>query len=448
MTHRVTTTLKFLSFIFTVLAIAGLAVPAQAQQFQSIGPLFFTKPFGGANPLPQVIQITSTTTAFSYTVAAATNSGGAWLSTSPSGFCCTTPDSVRAIVNPAANLAAGTYTGQLTFTASGVTTMVVPVTLIVAAAGGTYLDYMPGGLSFTAKPAAASFATQTFQVRNGGTGTLGWTLTASTSNAGNWLTVSATSGTAPTFVTVGINPANLPNGGQLTAAYSAILTFQGAGTTMTVPISVTLADPAFQQQSGLHFTRVFGSEDPPPQMLTLSSTGTATSFTATAMSANGGNFVVVSPSGFCCNTPATVAVSVATDVSLAAGNYVGQVLFDNGKNAIVVPVTLTVLPVGTPFLENIAGQLSYSLKTGGGGNPPAKTVQVRNGGPGASNWTVTATTSNNGNWLTVTPNTGAAPTFVSVGVIPANLPNGGLLAGVYSGQLRFDSSGSIMTVPA
>ena len=143
-------------FLFFAM-LAVVSAPLQAQTFAPINQLFFTKSFGGANPLPQVLEIASTTTNFNYSVSSTTNSGGAWFSTTPSGNCCTTPNSVRAAVNATA-LAVGTYTGQITFGGGVGGNMVVPVTLIVAPLGGTYFDNMPGGLSFTAKTGGASFA--------------------------------------------------------------------------------------------------------------------------------------------------------------------------------------------------------------------------------------------------------------------------------------------------
>jgi hypothetical protein len=74
-------------------------------------------PVGGANPLPQIVTITSTTSsAISFTQAVSTTSGGAWLSVSPCNpYSCTTPYPVTVGVS-AAGLAAGTYQGQVVFT--------------------------------------------------------------------------------------------------------------------------------------------------------------------------------------------------------------------------------------------------------------------------------------------------------------------------------------------
>src|SRR5258708_24072536 len=106
----------FLAIIFASALVLTIAGPLHAQQFAHIDPLVFTKPFAGANPLPQVLSVASTGTAFSFTATASTSTGGSWLSVSPSGFCCTTPAPVSVIVNADVTLAAGTYSGQVVFT--------------------------------------------------------------------------------------------------------------------------------------------------------------------------------------------------------------------------------------------------------------------------------------------------------------------------------------------
>ena len=82
--------------LFAILALAfvsTLASPLHAQTFQTVPALAFTKAFAGAEPLPQVLTIAYTDqTTVRFTVAASTNSGGSWLSTSPTGGgCCFTP---------------------------------------------------------------------------------------------------------------------------------------------------------------------------------------------------------------------------------------------------------------------------------------------------------------------------------------------------------------------
>jgi len=151
-----------LQVLFALLALTfalTLASPLQAQSFQTVPALAFTKAFAGAEPLPQVLTIAYTDqTAVRFSTSATTNSGGSWLSVSPAGGgCCFTPLAVQAIVT-AGNLAAGTYTGQVVITnfSNGAITMTIPVTLTVAASGATFFDDMAGKLSFSMKTSVAA----------------------------------------------------------------------------------------------------------------------------------------------------------------------------------------------------------------------------------------------------------------------------------------------------
>ena len=438
---------NFASGVFLTFAlVAGLSGSLAAQTFKPNDPLFFTKPFGGANPLPQILNISSTGAAFSFTATASTSTGGSWLSVSPSGFCCTTPSTVQVIVNATVSLAAGTYNGQVVFSA-GANTLTVPVTFVVAAPGATFFDNLPGGLSFTAKTGVTSFTSQPLNVRNGGQGTLNWSVTATTFDNGPWLNVSNGSGTAPSFVTIGINAANLPNAGQVAGVFDGMLQFSGAGSTITVPISVTVGANVFEQMNGLSFTKPFAGQDPLPQFLQAASTGTAFTLTASAVSATGGDWITVSPSGFCCTTPAAVSVSVNPAITLAAGVYTAQVFLTSATTSIVIPVSLTVAPAGSTFLDNMAGQLSFTVKTGGSVSPPAQVIQVRNGGTGVLSWTLVSSTFDNVPWLNVSATTGTAPSYVSVSISVASLPDGGLISETFSGQLLFQDANSSVTVP-
>ena len=232
----------------------------------------FTKVFGGANPLPQVVMVASAGASFNFTVAASTSTGGSWLSVStvPSCGLCSTPEAVTATVNANVTLAAGSYTGQIVVTSQfGAVAMTVPVTLIVAPAGGAFLDDLPGQASFFLKTAGTSITSQDLQVRNGGPGTLSWTATSSTSDGGAWLLLSAAAGTAPSTVTVNVNAAALPGAGLIAGTFVGQLVFQGNATTVTVPVSVTVGDNVYRQINPISFVKPFGGADPLPQTLTV-----------------------------------------------------------------------------------------------------------------------------------------------------------------------------------
>src|SRR5580658_5594925 len=124
--------IKSYLLILAVAAIIGLCSTMQAQKFQSVPALAFTMPFGGANPLPQIVTSASTSTSFGFYQKTSTSSGGNWLSApncNNGDYPCGTPSTVAVIVS-ASGLAAGTYQGQIEFiSTSNSSTMTVPVTL-------------------------------------------------------------------------------------------------------------------------------------------------------------------------------------------------------------------------------------------------------------------------------------------------------------------------------
>jgi uncharacterized repeat protein (TIGR01451 family) len=80
-------------------------------------------------------------------------------------------------------------------------------------------------------------------------------LIGSTFNGANFLTVSAQTGTAPTQITLGVLPENLPDGGATAGVYTGQLLFLAAGSTVTVPISVSVGDAESDRTDPLSFAK-------------------------------------------------------------------------------------------------------------------------------------------------------------------------------------------------
>jgi hypothetical protein len=436
--------------VLSTVLVCGVRL--QAQGFEPVPAISFNKPFGGANPLPQLLTVATTGSTLRYTATAATSSGGAWLQISPQGTgCCFTPEAITVSAVPAVSLAAGTYQGQIAITEypSGANTLTVPVTLEVLPTSSSFFDNVPGQMSFFVESGGSPPA-QPVEIRNGGSGTLNWTLTRSTFNGGSWLSLSASSGTAPSLVTIGVNKSGLPGGGTLAGTYVGQIVLHAASGNITIPVSVVVSANVFKQVNAINFTKPFGGANPLPQVLTVASSGTTVRFTATAVNANGGNWLTLSPSGVgCCFTPEAMQVGVNAASSLAAGSYTGQVTFTEypgGTMSMTVPVTLTVAPSGAPFFDNVQGQMSFSFETSMNG-PPPQTVEIRNKDIGILNWNLIASTSDGANWLNIAAPSGTAPSSVAVGIVPASLPGGGAIAGTYVGELVFRTSGSSVSVP-
>ena len=429
-----------------------VSVAVGASVLAQVNPIDFNQVFGGANPLPQVLTVAGVGTVLDYTVAVSTANGGSWLTVSTPSGCspCVEPSTITVTPNPSATLAVGSYTAQIvvTPTAAGSTSITIPVTLTIASAGGIFFDNTPGQMSFSTVQ-NGTVTSQTIDIRNGGSGTLAWTVTGSTADGSNWLTLSSVSGVAPSLITVGVLVANLPNGGAIGGTFIGQLLFTAAGTSVTVPISVVVGGNVFNQVNPISFTMPFGGANPLPQTLSIAGVGAAFSYTFTSSTATGGAWLTVSSPTACpCEAPGTVTAAVTASPTMAAGTYTGQIVVTSSSRlSMTVPVTLTVAATSDPFFDDVPGQLSFSMVTAAAEGPPAQPIQIRNGGSGTLFFTLVTSTADGGAWLTASAASGTAPSQVIIGVVPANLPNRGSLAGTFVGQLSFLSAGSSVTIP-
>jgi hypothetical protein len=330
----------FVGELIFQLASGSVTVPVTVvvgdSVFRQVNAISFTKPVNGANPLPQTLMAAS----------------GAWLSVANASFnnctLCSTPQSFRAIVNAGPTMPVGSYTGQIVFTArDGTLTLTVPVTLTVAdPTAGAFFDNLPGQVSFSFPTGSAAPPSQTLQIRNAGSGTLSWTLDTSTADGGNWLNASVQSGTAPSLVTVSVTKQNLPDQGLIAGTFVGELVFRTGSQSITVPVSVVVGSGVFRQ-----------------------------------VTATGGSWLTVDNASFnnctLCSTPLTLTAVVNADATMALGTYTGQIVLTarDSTQTLNVPVTLTVAdPAAGPFFDNIPGQMSFSLQTGGAA-PPSQAVR-------------------------------------------------------------------------
>jgi hypothetical protein len=439
-----------LCFVVMIAAFPGSIL---AQTFESIPALRFSKTFGGGDPLPQLITVASTGANFAFNATATSTTGGSWLTISPSAFgCCTsTPTAVTVLANPAVTLAAGTYTGQILVKAnSGTAALTIPVSMTIHATTDNYFDQVAGGLTFTLQTNGLTPPAQTLQIRNAGAGTLPWTAAISTADGGGWLSISAASGTAPATPAVAITLAKLPGLGLTAGTFTGQVALKTTADTVTVPITVIVADSVFRQVNPLNFAKVYAGANPLSQVITVASTGAQFAFYAVTQNSTGGSWLTITPSayGCCTSTPQAITVSVNPAVTLAAGTYSAEVIVrsNTGSQALSIPVTLTISPNTVAFFDNIAGALDFSMETAGNA-PPAQALQIRNAGAGSLAWTATATTADGGKWLTVSAASGTAPSIISVTVIPASLPTNGLAAGTFVGQVVLTTATGKVTVP-
>ena len=78
------------------------------------------------------------------------------------------------------------YTAEIILTVhgSGNMSMIVPVTLTVAATSTAFFDNIPGEVTFSMQPGGVAPAAQGLQLRNAGSGNLTWTAGVTTADGG------------------------------------------------------------------------------------------------------------------------------------------------------------------------------------------------------------------------------------------------------------------------
>jgi uncharacterized protein (TIGR03437 family) len=354
----------------------------------------------------------------SFTVAAG---APAWLKIGSDGGSLETSTTLSVDLTPQ-TLPTGTYLAQIILipAGTGAVSVVVPVLLTV----GNATPVVPNltSLSFSAAAGGAP-QSQTVEV----TAASPTSFNATTTSAGNWLSVSPTSGNASvanTPLTVTADATNLAKG-----TYQGTVTLTTAGGVVTqISVTFTVAIPSGPVTISLS-TLAFGytQSGALPAAQSLQITGSQ-SFTASA-STSGGTWLAVTPSSGTGNVSLSVSVNPA---GLAPGVYNGTItVTPTGGVAQTVPVTLTVSAAG--LLAAAPDTLAFAYAAGNP-TPAAQTVSVTSTGQAV---TFTATASSSG-WLSVTQSAVATPATLSVGVNPANLG-----AGSYNGSIALSGGSGI-----
>jgi hypothetical protein len=249
-----------------------------AQMTVSPPSITFTVQAGGSNiPADQIIAINSTSTAaLSFNAVAVAQSGGNWLVLKSSAAGSTPANITVGVVN-FTSLAPGQYSGSVTISSQASNSpVVVQVSLIVLAAPN--LTVNPS--SFTVTQTGSSGATITRQlIIVNSSPQVNYIATASTQSGGPWLSVDASTahGFTPGQVTAIINAAGLPAGTYV----GTVSVTPAGGVPQVVTITLQVLAPAIIVASPvpLSFNYNQGGPAPPPQTLSLSSTGEVLSLT-------------------------------------------------------------------------------------------------------------------------------------------------------------------------
>lgn len=393
-----------------------------------------------------------------FTTSVTTNSGGNWLSVSSTSG--TLPAQYFYIDATASGLAAGVYTGAVTFTNTSTSqTAVVSVTLQVT--GSTSLYTSPSDLVFNYIAGATSINQfQNFNLLASDGSAIQASAAVTNPTATPWLTVSNGTGTTgPSDVyAVTVNASNLQNG-----LYTGSITVTAAGTAnspLVVPVVLNVTGSSVTGGSGaltlgssaLTFTpAVNGSSQ--TQQLSVSA-NTATNFTATATPQNGNNtWLSISPSGN--STTNTTLTVTANPAGLQAGTYTGVITLTSSSGTQTVNVTMVV---GGSSGNTGGGNLSVAVNGGSITTTPTLTFNANSVGASVNSQFISVTsasgsagvnfteavTGSNCGWVTgVASSTYTTPVNLNIG---ANTT--GLQGGTYNCNLVLTpTSGTAVTIP-
>jgi uncharacterized protein (TIGR03437 family) len=235
--------------------------------------------------------------------------------------------------------------------------------------------------------------------------------------------VTPAQGTAPTALTVSVNPIGLAAGAY---AGNIVVTPEGPNAVATtIPLSLTVDSAPMLTASPAKLT--FTGPGESVQQLSIGSTGNPISFAVTTSDASVPHWLDVSLPPR--TTPAQLTVTVHS-TNLPEGVYTGQIMIVGSNNSITVPVELNVS--ASNIFTFSPSSATFSLQAGSA-PPPPQTILVYGPSTGAA---FSVATDSGGSWLTAVP-TPSGQLGAVVSVNPA-----GLKRGTYTGKVTLTSPAS------
>jgi len=397
--------------------------------------LSFSAQAASAASAAQQVALSSSIVGLAWTATARTSSGGNWLSVSPASG--QIPAAISVSVG-ASNLAAGSYQGSIAISVPVAfpSSATIAVTLTVTAAQPASLSVQPPSLSFQVAAGAVAPPAQVLRIENSGGGALSWTAQASTVT-GNWLKVSAPSGTAPASLQVSVNPAGLTAG-----SYAGAISVQSPSTNQSVSVAVNLvvSSPAgvlLLSSTNLYFRAVQGGGADPPQQFGVLNVGAGALDWSAQPTVS---WLQVSPaSGQGATATGQIPmVDVSVDASgLPAGLYSGLIRVTSSaanNSPQVLKVNLQVLPAGTPLGAVVRPSGLIFRGVAGGSSPGSQNIMVHTTEQASI---VFLSNTFDADWVKLSPerNSGGTASRDSPGRIVVQPDVRGLAAQVYRGGL-------------
>ncbi len=378
-----------------------------------------------------------------------------WLAVTPLNGTLSANTRIHQVGVAPAGLQEGSYGAQIILSGNGSNTpLVVPVTLTV---GGppepATLSATPTSLFFTVPEGAAPPPARLVEIRNTGGGTASYELQVS-AGAEQWLSVDPMAGSvadAPFIHTVSVDTTTL-----LPGSYTSnlILTSSVLDAPLLIPVSLQIPSPGiiFTQPASLDFVgrqgmplrerRSVGILNEPLGPGRWSATVTSRNTPWLKVSPSEGELpgriiVEIDTTGIGASTlDATIGIAAtrgSAALSAEGGPVEQEVVTAN------LPVRLTLFSDG-PRLS--ATPTALRLQAPAAGDPASQLLLVDNIGGPQLNWSSTVETDSGGNWLSLSPASGTAPTETLVTANPA-----GQQPGAYHGRIRLGAGPQSFIVP-
>jgi uncharacterized protein (TIGR03437 family) len=295
-----------------------------------------------------------------FTVAAATTSGGSWLSANPASGTAAAfgSASINITANPA-GLAAGTYSGAITVSSTSPAQSVsVPITMTVSAVQQTILIPQTG-LTFFAVQDGGFPPPQFFSILNTGVGQMPFTATASTLSGGDWLFNFPGNGVsdASTDIIPQIR-LDIDQTGLTAGIYYGTVQVNAPGADNSpqfVSVVLNVLPPgsnigALAQPSGLVFSATEGGDSPNAQTVLVQNTNnTPLTFTSGRLTLDGANWLTTLPGEGVVTAAQPARIIVQPKIQgLKAGVYRGTLTLSfSDENTRNVAIVLVIVPKGT-----------------------------------------------------------------------------------------------------
>src|SRR6185312_15334240 len=231
-------------------------------------------------------------------------------------------------------------------------------------------------------------AGQTVTIQNKGIHTLKWSAAVTAGNGTPWLSISPAHGSLAPNASQAV-AVNVQSQGLAPGTYQRTITFKG-GANLQVTVTLTIVPPGnlSVSSSSLTFSAVAGQSAASQGLVVQNSGGQPLNWTAVASTANGGNWLSVTPPGgyLVAHFATNIAVN-ASAAALSAGTYSGTLSFNyRGGPSIQVSVSFTVSPVPVPGLNVQPSALNFSTIMGT--NPPPQNFLVTDTGTAPLDWAI------------------------------------------------------------